>query len=213
MPKTVDHELRREELLEAVWRVVARDGLEGATIRGMAHETGWSVGVLSHYFKDKDDILRSALELALQRIEARWEAQLVELGPLESLRALVLDNLPLDAGRELETKFLMNYWSRAIREQVPRPRRRGPDLIDRLTALLAEGQRSGEITTEVVPEDEAELLLGLIDGFSLHALLDPRRLSPERQVALVEGALDRLSSTHDHGDRRTGATTSSPRRA
>jgi AcrR family transcriptional regulator len=211
MPKTVDHDLRREELLEAVWRVVARDGLEGATIRGMARETGWSVGVLSHYFKDKDDILGSALELALQRIEARWEVQLAELGPLASLRALVLDNLPLDDERELETKFLMNYWSRAIREQVPRPRRRGPDLIDRLTALVADGQQAGEIADEVVPEDEAEILLGLIDGFSLHSLLDPERLSPERQISLVEGELDRLSSTHHNGARRTGATTPSPR--
>jgi AcrR family transcriptional regulator len=213
MPKSVDHDLRREELLEAVWRVVARDGLEGATIRGMARETGWSVGVLSHYFKDKDDILGSALELALQRIEARWEVQLAELGPLAALRALVLDNLPLDDERELETKFLMNYWSRAIREQVPRPRRRGPDLIDRLTALVAEGQRAGEIAEDVVPEDEAEILLGLIDGFSLHSLLDPERLSPERQISLVEGELDRLSSTHQNGARRNGATTPSPRRS
>jgi AcrR family transcriptional regulator len=212
MPKTVDHELRREELLEAVWRVVARDGLEGATVRGMARETGWSVGVLSHYFKDKDDILRSALELALQRIEARWETQLADLGPLEALRALVLDNLPLDDERELETKFLMNYWSRAIREDVPQPRRRGPELIDRLTALIEQGVQEGEIATEVVPEDAAEILLGLIDGFSLHSLLDPERLSPERQVALVEGELDRLSSSHHSGLAPCGAAPS-PRRA
>ena len=31
-PKDVDHDARREELLESVWRVVARDGLEGALV-------------------------------------------------------------------------------------------------------------------------------------------------------------------------------------
>jgi hypothetical protein len=107
----------------------------------------------------------------------------------------------------------MNYWSRAIREQVPRPRRRGPDLIDRLIALVTEGQEAGEIADDVVPEDVAEILLGLIDGFSLHSLLDPERLSPERQISLVEGELARLSSTHPSGASRSGVTTPSPRRS
>ena len=57
------------------------------------------------------------------------------------------------------------------------------------------------------------LLLGLIDGFSLHSLLDPERLSPERQIALVEGELDRLSSSHPTGLAPCGASPQSPRRA
>ncbi|HEY7075876.1 MAG TPA: TetR family transcriptional regulator, partial [Solirubrobacteraceae bacterium] len=95
MPKDVDHDERREELLEAVWRVIARDGLERATIRSLAAETGWSSGVLAHYFADKDDILGSALRLAYDRIRARWAAKLDGLSGAEALYELVLDNLPL----------------------------------------------------------------------------------------------------------------------
>lgn len=195
MPKDVDHDERREELIEAVWRVVARDGLEGATIRGMARETGWSSGVLAHYFTDKDDILASALRLAYSRIAARWERKLAGLSGIAALYELVLDNLPLDDERELETKFLMNYWSRAIRggDGVPRPARRGPLLIDRLAQLTRDGQLAGEIRDDESPEDIAEYLLALIDGFSLHGLLDPQRLSRERQVALVDRAFARLA--------------------
>ncbi len=36
MPKEVDHDARREELLEAVWQVIARDGIDRATIRVIA---------------------------------------------------------------------------------------------------------------------------------------------------------------------------------
>lgn len=195
MPKDVDHDERREELAESVWRVVARDGLEGATIRGIAAETGWSAGALAHYFADKDDILESALRIAYDRIAARWDARLEGLSGIAALRELVLDNLPLDDERELETKFLLNYWSRVIRgAEVPRPPHRGLLLIDRLTALAAEAQRDGEITVDRTPEDIAELLLGLIDGFSLHALLDPDRLTRERQVALIDQELDRMST-------------------
>ena len=194
MPKDVDHDERREELLEAVWRVVARDGIERATIRAIAKETGWSSGVLAHYFADKDDIIGSALRLMYERIAARWDVKLAGLGGLRALRELVLDNLPLDDERELETKFLMNYWSREIRggNHQPPPTRRAPMLIDLLTSLTREAQGAGEIRSGEAAEDIAERLLGLIDGFSLHTLLDPERLTRERQVALVQQEFDRL---------------------
>jgi AcrR family transcriptional regulator len=194
MPKEVDHGQRREELLEAVWRVIARDGMEGATMRAIAKETGWSTGVLAHYFGDKDDIIGSALRLAYERIAARWDAKLEGLSGIAALHELVLDNLPLDEERELETKLLMNYWSFAMRGQdgTPPPRRRGPLLIDLLAQLVAEGQEAGEIRSDEAPEDIAERLLGLIDGFSLHALLNRERLSPERQIALIQREFDRL---------------------
>jgi AcrR family transcriptional regulator len=215
MPKDVDHDARREELLESVWRVVARDGLEGATIRGMARETGWSSGVLGHYFDDKDDILESALRLAYERIAARWQAKLEGLTGIRALRELVLDNLPLDDQREVETKFLMNYWSRAIRggDGVPRPVHRGPLLIDRLTTLARDGQQAGEIAVDQTPEDIAERLLGLIDGFSLHALLDPDRLTRERQMSLIEQEFDRMSRPQAGAGPRRGARKPTVRRS
>jgi AcrR family transcriptional regulator len=195
MPKEVDHDERREELLEAVWRVIARDGMEGTTIRGIAKETGWSTGVLSHYFADKGDIIGSALRLAYERIAGRWDAKLEGLTGVRALYELVLDNLPLDDERELETKLLMNYWSLMIRgsELTPRPRRRGPLLIDLLTRLVREGQEAGEIRSAEAAQDIAERLLGLIDGFSLHALLNPERLNPDRQISLIRAEFDRLT--------------------
>ncbi len=54
------------------------------------------------------------------------------------------------------------------------------------------GQQAGEIRSDEAPEDIAERLLGLIDGFSLHALLNRERLSPERQIALIQREFDRL---------------------
>lgn len=199
MPKEVDHDERREELLEAVWRVIARDGMEGTTIRGIAKETGWSTGVLSHYFADKDDIIGSALRLAYERIGARWEAKLAGLTGVRALYELVIDNLPLDAERELETRLLMNYWGLMIRghDRTPHPRRRGPRLIDLLTRLVREGQQAGEIRRDESAPEIAERLLALIDGLSLHSLLNPKRLTRKRQVALIKREFDRLTEDVD----------------
>ena len=70
MPKVVDHELRRRELARAALRVIGRDGLEAATTRAVADESGWSTGVLKHYFDDKDHLLHEALrELERMNLE------------------------------------------------------------------------------------------------------------------------------------------------
>ena len=214
MPKDVDHDARREELLEAVWRVIARDGIERATIRTIAKETGWSSGVLAHYFADKDEILGSALRLMYERIAARWAVKLEGLTGIQALHELVLDNLPLDDQRELETRFFMNYWGRVIRdgEDVPPSGRRGPQLIDLLSELVREGQNAGEIRVDEAPEDVAERLLALIDGFSLHALLDPQRLTGERQAALVKQEFDRLSPRHATAAGQRGAANHTTKR-
>jgi AcrR family transcriptional regulator len=195
MPKNVDRDERREELLEAVWRVIARDGIERTTIRSIAKETGWSSGVLAHYFADKDDILISALRLVHERIAARWEEKLEGLHGLAALRELVLDNLPLDDERERETRLLINYWSRRLVTdgQPPEQWRRGPLLIDRLADLVDEAKARGELGDDAPAHDVAERLLAFIDGVSLHAVLPNSQVTRERQVAFVDQEFRALS--------------------
>lgn len=202
MPKTVDRSERRGELLAAVWRVIARGGLEAATIRTIAEETGWSTGVLAHYFTDKEDILASALQLSHERIVARWDEKLEGLQGVEALRELVLDNLPLDDERELETRFHFNYWTRMLTRDGNGAEgwRQGPELVDRLTALVEEARERGEIDPAMPSADVGERLLGLIDGLSLHGLLNPERLTRDRQVAIVEREFE-LMATRTRGRR------------
>jgi AcrR family transcriptional regulator len=194
MPKKVNVDERRADLLVAVWNVIARDGLEKATVRAIARETGRSAGTLAHYFTDKDDVLVSALQLSHERIAARWEEKLNGLRGLSALRELVLDNLPLDDDRDMETRLAVAYWSRAVtRESIVSSQwRKGPKLIDRIIALVREGQQLEEIRGDESAEDIAERLHALIDGFSLHSLLYPQRLSRERIEKLMEAELKEL---------------------
>jgi hypothetical protein len=114
----------------------------------------------------------------------------------------VLDNLPLDDERELETRFHFNYWTRLLtREGLPAARwRQGPELVDRLTALVEEARALGQIHVDGPSADVAERLLALIDGLSLHALLNPERLTRKRQAALVEQEFENLANTTEGRD-------------
>jgi DNA-binding transcriptional regulator YbjK len=55
---------RRERIAAAAIRVVAREGIDGLTHRAVAREADVPLGSTSYHFADKDELLRSAVELA-----------------------------------------------------------------------------------------------------------------------------------------------------
>ena len=114
MPKIVDWDDRRDEILSATWRVIARDGIAKATIRAIAREAHCSPGILAHYFDDKADILGSALVLSHRRVAARMEARAAGRTGLDALRVVMLEALPLDDERDLEAQIEISFWGRAL---------------------------------------------------------------------------------------------------
>ena len=71
MPAPTDHDARRRDVSEAVWRVLARHGFGGLTLRAVAAEMGASTGLLTHYFPSKDALVRHALTVAEARTATR----------------------------------------------------------------------------------------------------------------------------------------------
>lgn len=67
VPKVIDIEARREELAQALWRVIQREGLEQASVRNVAHEPEMSVGALRHYFGSQEELLAFAMRLVIER--------------------------------------------------------------------------------------------------------------------------------------------------
>jgi AcrR family transcriptional regulator len=60
LPKIVNHEKYREELLDQAFGLFARRGYE-ITMRELARELGISTGTLYHYFKSKEEIFKQMM--------------------------------------------------------------------------------------------------------------------------------------------------------
>jgi AcrR family transcriptional regulator len=195
MPKKVDHDERREELVLAAWRVIAAQGIDEVTIRDIARESGYSSGVLAHYFENKDDLLAHALRLSHTRIRKRYDAEREKAEAAEALRAILLDNLPLDEQRDMETRIEMSFWARALRNGDLHDIQQGESetLRTLLRELVEQAQEDGKIAAGHDREEVLEMLGAMIDGISLHALLYPKRLPPKRQAAVMEFALRLLA--------------------
>jgi AcrR family transcriptional regulator len=61
LPKIVDHEVYREDLLDNCFELFARNGFQGSTMREIAKELKISTGTLYHYFPNKESIFRSMI--------------------------------------------------------------------------------------------------------------------------------------------------------
>ena len=108
MPKIVDHEQRREQIALAACQVVAQHGFEQATVVRIARASGYTTGMLAHYYESKQDIILAALRLMLLRIEQRLTR---ERGNDEAdLLAVLSEALALDDQRFAECAFWMAFW-------------------------------------------------------------------------------------------------------
>jgi len=190
MPKIVDHDQRRRELAQAAWNVIAESGIDGATTREIAREAGYSTGVLAHYFDRKDDILLEALHMSHATIKRRMSDLLGPKEGLAALRAFCLDTVPLRQQQARETILEMSFWSRAlVNDELRQVQRREAAHWQRmLIGLIVSAQERGELAPGD-PEVIADLLGGLIDGLSVHALLYPDRFNEERLTQLIDAQL------------------------
>lgn len=194
MPKIVDHDERRRSLIEATWRVIAREGIASATTRGIAREAGCSSGVLAHYFADKAELMASAMLAAHAEVHARLDPALAGLA---SVRQYMLECLPLDERRRFLAVVEVSFWGQAVGN---------PRLVDvyahevqgfrgKLRVRLTQARERGELRPDVDVEAVVHELHVLNDGLSSQAALSPHSASAEQQTAMVDAVLDRIRRT------------------
>lgn len=190
----VDHDERRRAIADAMWQVIARDGLEAASARTVAAEGGWSLGAVRHYFRNHDELLRFAIDRMLegvtQRIREEWRGG----QPGQARCRRVLEQLlPLDERRIGEVRVWLAALVRAqvdpLLDDLRHAGWRGTRLVCRgvvtevggqaeLFAALMEG---GERALPACLERHAAHLHTWIDGLTLQAVTMPEVLG-SRQV-------------------------------
>ena len=117
MPKFVDAALRRQEVVEAVFRIVAADGLERASLREVADEAELAVGSVRHYFASSDELLAHSFGVVVDRIVRRLTAadeRLAEAHPgtpehHQGVLTLLGEFLPLDEERAVDACVWMAF--------------------------------------------------------------------------------------------------------
>ncbi|MEU4206006.1 TetR family transcriptional regulator C-terminal domain-containing protein [Streptomyces sp. NPDC026294] len=204
MPRHVDPEARRRLVVDALFRVVVRDGLQRASLRAVADEARLNIGSLRHYFDSQQDLMRFAMQSMLDRVERRLLEHVERIGDLgrhprpEQLRltaGFLAELLPLDERRRAEVTVFLDFNTAA---------RTDPAFGD-LSRRTAEGTSNlvRRVLTRLVATEslrpgldigiETERLTALLDGLGLRAVLHPASLSPRTCADVLAAHLGELS--------------------
>ncbi|MFE7215558.1 TetR/AcrR family transcriptional regulator [Streptomyces sp. NPDC001698] len=200
MPRTKgDHEARRRDVSEAVWRVLAAHGFRGLTMRAVAAELDATTGLLTHYFPTKRDLVAYALDLLEARSESRLRRTAGE--GMSAVRAALLDILPLTGEATVGNRIWVSSWDAALADpelSVDYARKYARSR-DKLRDLVAAAQHLGELPTG----DPARIAAGAqsyVLGLVVQALFDPEAFPPHRQIELLDDYLATLASPPPSGD-------------
>jgi AcrR family transcriptional regulator len=193
MPARGDHDARRRDVSEAVWRVLAEHGFGGLTLRAVAAEMGASTGLLTHYFPNKRALVAHALDVADERTANR-PLRTARPG-LPALRAALLDVLCLTPAATAMNRVWVSSWDASLAD--PDLAARQKDRYDawrrRLRPHVAEAMARGELPPSSDADEVVASAAAFAHGLVVHALFDPAAFPPDRQTAMLDAFLASLA--------------------
>ncbi|EHR59825.1 TetR/AcrR family transcriptional regulator [Saccharomonospora cyanea] len=191
MPARIDPRQRRRHVIEAAFRLVVAEGMEGLSLRKVAAEAELNIGSVRHYFDGHEELLAAAAQEAGDRMGARLARHPAEglrgltgEAALEALQELVEQVMPVDEERRGEAIVVVELILAARTRPVfaPVAERMARDLhqvvVDALTALDVPDPHGG-----------AAQLTALIGGLTIDTVTPHGRLSVERLRATLRAHL------------------------
>lgn len=196
MPRRVDHDRMRAEIIDATWTVIAERGIQAVTMRELARELGFANGSITHYFPNKSAILTAAFQHVFDATNDRYRASIARSGArgLAAVREFLLQTLPIDEERLLEARIVIPFLEHAatddgmaqlFREMMAQWR-------EQFTELLAQAHADGELRDGVDPRAAGDALLALLTGVQATGVLLPDSAEAERTLAMLDAALAML---------------------
>lgn len=189
MPKVVDHEERRNEVIQGLWAVISERGIEGVTYARVAAAARISVGRIQHYFESKD-------ELVVAGCQAMVDEALRPTGddPWQVLFELLTSPIPQASAFRLGAAVWYAYMAHGV-------------VNAEIGAIVAQASRvqvaraeellnSGHVPTNSSPRTAARLV-GLSNGLTQRVLIGV--MPAYEALGLISEEVDVLRLTFGEG--------------
>jgi AcrR family transcriptional regulator len=193
MARTTDPDARarrRSQIVDAVFRVVARDGIEGVSVRAVAREARLSMGSLRHYFATQAELLTFSLAEVERRLRARLGGLDTSGDPRDVLERVLHQLVPMTPESRVEHEIWLAFVGKALAEPALHDlnARVYGELRALIHRLVLEALRPGRDA-----ELETDRIYALVDGLVLHAALRPEVWTSDRLTEMIRYHLDSLT--------------------
>jgi AcrR family transcriptional regulator len=186
MPRIVNKEAKRDELIQAAATVFARSGFLRTKMAHIAEEAGVGKGTLYEYFPSKDDLF---LAVCINLVD--WpSADSFPPSSGDALRQLIFALVESYERASGFFSILIDYWSVIVREHGEHGQTflaQGASLYERPRELVCEvlrtGQRRGDVRGDLDVVRIAQIILAGIEGLRLQRALDAEHLDLHQAVS------------------------------
>lgn len=175
MPKIVDHDERRRHIVEALWRVVDRDGVTAVSVRTVAAEAGMPKSSIGHYVGTMPQLLALAVDELLQsNIDYLMSIDILDLDVDKATEVLYTLVPVSERRRHMSGVWLLLVSQAGADSEIA-------DVLHRLNMSVSEGlhdvlvgmREQGLVDPGRDIAVEVRRLHALIDGLALQCMTDP----------------------------------------
>ena len=169
-------EVRRQQILRAMFNCLAERGYARVTMRDIAKEAGVSVGTLYLYFRDKNEIIAALQQESDDRVEKGLTKQSGQTPAQElqsTLEYMLMEMEEPGIGATLRVD--LQLWAESVHHDSlgTLARRVLAEKTDMFAELIRAAQSAGEMPQAWDPESLARLLIAIISGMELQKALEP----------------------------------------
>ncbi len=168
------HRKRKLQIVEAASKCFVQRGFHQTSMKEICREASMSPGNLYRYFKSKEDIIKAAADA-----ETEWLAEeMQKIGETEN----IVDALTTTAMITIEefndpdqARFIAEIYAEAARNPSVGScfSRNDAEMRRAIARLVQTAEREGKISPLLKPDETAQALAALIDGFSTRILVEP----------------------------------------
>jgi TetR/AcrR family transcriptional repressor of bet genes len=170
MSKIADHPERRAAFTEAAIDTIGDQGMEALRLRDVAARADATTGALTHYFDGKDELLKAALDVIMERLLARMDSVPGPEAGADAILDGIAAGLPIGPEEARDWRVWLAFWGRAVASEGLRDAHRAhyARIVER---LVADG----------FDETGADALIAAVDGIGTRATMEPELWPAERQ--------------------------------
>ncbi len=189
MPRIVDKEAKKMDILHVAMRVFARKGVVKTKMIDIATEAGIGKGTIYEYFQSKEDIFTTSFAYFFESLEANvTQAISSEPNPIKQLR--ILAELSLKSvlhGNADYADIMMEFWAEGVRnkdeELLKKINLKGVYTEYRalVTKILENGIEQG-VFRSIDPTTAASVFIGAFDGVMLQWIMDRKAINLDKIV-------------------------------
>lgn len=184
MPKQIDHDQRRKEILYASLDVFAREGYKNTNLGLIASACGLSRTTVYQYFKDKSEIFLYAIKSTTDAMLAKYSteewARITD--PEEKLLKVMYDILDTADNYEKEIKNLTKFISEVDYDIQDIIKRRTARLAFLLARVIRDILKKSNSQRKINAQEEAQKLIVLVESYCLQMVYLPQNKNLVREL-------------------------------